>query len=335
MAAAALVAAAACGDSSRPAETIACTDEFRPLVATMRGAVHDLALSGAAFLITEQGLVVCDGFFGSYGSSTTAPLVSAVKWLSAATILTLVDAGQLSLDDTVAKVIPAFAARAPITLRQLLSHTSGLPAYHTCMSAATTLELCVDTIGAEAQQLNAPGTQFRYGGAAYSVAGRMAEIAAGKSWQQIFSTGIAQPLGLIGTSYGGGANPVLSEGANYSTLADYTVFLVMIVNGGTVGGRQVLSPAAIAEMTKNQIAGAQIVDSPRGAITYGLGVWRDTADAAGGAVQVSSPGAYGFVPWVDFARKVTGVFMVNDDLTRTYPYTLTMMQQVRSIIDGR
>jgi hypothetical protein len=64
----------------------------------------------------------------------------------------------------------------------------------------------------------------------------------------------------------------------------------------------------VALMSANSIAGVPMAATPRtDAYGYGLGVWRDAVDANGVATQISSPGASGFYPWVDFQRNVVGI----------------------------
>ena len=191
------------------------------------------------------------------GPVTILPIVSAAKWLSAATILALVDEGKLRLDDSVSHWLPYFKKgdKKGITVRQLLSHTSGLPSYLPCMfQAQLAMDDCAHQIAEKSKLSAAPGAEFSYGGAGYSVAGRVAEVAASASWAQIFSTRLGQPLGLQHTGYGSMPNPMLSEGQVYSSAADYVTFLQMVLDGGMHGGRRVLSEAMIEEMTRDQTA---------------------------------------------------------------------------------
>jgi CubicO group peptidase (beta-lactamase class C family) len=182
-----------------------CDAAFRPAADTVRGLVSGLGLQGAGLIIRLKGRTVCEIYAGSFGPQTTMPIVSAAKWLSAATILALVDEGKLRLDDSVSHWLPYFKGdKKGITLRQLLAHTSGLPDYLPCMfQPQLQLDDCARQIGEKTSLRAKPGTEFAYGGAAYTVAGRVAEVAAGTSWAEIFATRLAQPLGLSHTGYGG------------------------------------------------------------------------------------------------------------------------------------
>src|SRR5450759_1536934 len=116
--------------------------------------------------------------------------------------MSVVDEGRLSLDDHVIKYIPSFSGdKSSITIRQLLSHTSGLPADSGLSSSGclsdrfTTLATCADKIAA-GPLIAAPGTEFNYGGVSMQVAGRVAEIVEARPWEEIFQQRIARPLAL-------------------------------------------------------------------------------------------------------------------------------------------
>ena len=310
-----------------------CDPAFQPAADTVRRMVASLGLEGAALIIRLKGRPVCEAYVGKFGPETMMPIVSAAKWLSAATILALVDEGRLRLDDSVSHWLPYFKKgdKKAITVRQLLSHTSGLPSYLPCMfQAQLEMDDCAHQIAEKSKLSAAPGAEFSYGGAGYSVAGRVAEVAASASWAQIFSTRLAQPLGLQHTGYGSMPNPMLSEGQVYSSAADYVTFLQMVLDGGMHGGRRVLSEAMIEEMTRDQTAAVTGRVSPRGDRTYGLGCWRDVVDSTTGrALLLTSPGAGGFLPWVNRTRGMVGVLAVFDRLDRVWPTALAVLQAAR------
>lgn len=325
-----------CQRSTPTPEAPHCDPEFAPVRDRVARVVEELGLPGGALLLRIDGQTVCEAYFGAYDEQTAVPVVSAAKWLSAATVLTLVDEGTLALDDPASKYLPYLTGdKVTITVRQLLSHTSGLPPYHECMfDESLTLDECARQI-AQVELESPPGTQFRYAGTAYTIAGRVAEAASGMAWEDLFQTRIAEPLNLTATTYGPTKNPVLSEGYTISSLRDYGAFLQMIVNGGTFDSQQVLSPEAIAEMRANQTAEAEIAFSPRGSHTsYGLGVWRDRGGPAEAAGQISSPGGGGFVPWVDFDRNLIGIFMIFHRIEPVWGTVLDIQQQTREIVDN-
>ena len=326
-----------CQPRDAASEQVACQPDFVPVKDKMGQMVLDLKLAGGALLLQQDGKRLCEEYIGAFDEDTVVPVVSAAKWLSAATILALVDEGALSLDDPVSKYLPYFqGAHGAITLRQLLSHTSGLPDYSNCMFVPQlTLDRCAREI-AQATLIAPPGTQFNYGGTAFTVAGRMAEVAGRANWHALFASRMAEPLGLLSISYSNTTNPILSEGYVTSSLRDYGIFLQMILNGGMYGGRRVLTEQAIEEMLKDQTASADVHFSPRGPdLRYGLGVWRDRVNEDGTLSQASSPGGGGFVPWIDFDRKLIGVFMVQDRIERVWDTVVEVVRGTRDIIDQR
>ncbi len=309
-----------------------CAPTFAPAEDSVRRMVSDLGLRGAALIIRLKGRPVCEVYVEPFGPETELPVVSAVKWLSAAAILALVDEGTLRLDDSVSRYMPYFKGdKRGITLRQLLSHTSGLPDYAPCMfQSELTLDECARQIGEKTKLRAPPGREFAYGGAAFSVAGRVAEVAAKAPWAEIFATRIARPLGLRHTGYGATANPMLSEGLAYSSAADYATFLQMLLDGGMHDGTRVLSEQMIEEMTRDQTTGIGNRVSPRGDRTYGLGCWRDVVDSTSGrALLVTSPGGGGFVPWLNRRRNMIGVLAVYDRIERVWPTALAVMTAAR------
>ncbi len=309
-----------------------CDPAFAPAADSVREMVGRLGLLGAGLIIRLHGRPVCEVYVGPLGPETEMPVVSAAKWLSAAAILALVDEGKLGLDDSVSRYLPYFKGdKRGITLRQLLSHTSGLVDYSPCMfQQQLTLDVCARQIGEKTKLRAPPGREFAYGGAGFSVAGRVAEVAASAPWADIFAGRIAQPLGLRHTGYGPTANPMLSEGLVYSSASDYATFLQMLLDGGTHDGRRVLSEAMVEEMMRDQTAGIANRVSPGGDRTYGLGCWRDVVDSTTGrALVLTSPGGGGFVPWINRRRGMIGVLAVFDRLERVWPTAMAVMTAAR------
>ncbi len=308
--------------TSTPIDRISFTDVDVAL--TDRIAADDLP--GAADLVVRTGTVVHRQTYGAYRSDTVVPIASASKWLTTAVIMTLVDEGKVALDDPVGRYLPSWSAaqspdKATITLRQLLSHRAGLPSSDNCLGDPTiTLGQCADEI-ARVRLQSAPGAEFHYGNAGYTVAARVAEVVGGADIEALLQARIARPLGLIHTSLspperGPTRNPIPAA-SGVSTLDDYGAFVAMMLGRGVAAdGRRVLSEGAVAEIEKNQVEGLDTHDDPAvqitGVATYGLGLWRDRSDPKGTAVMVSGSGSVGFYPWLDRERQAYGVLVVND-----------------------
>lgn len=291
-------------------------------------------LRGAAALIVKDNRVIYERAFGDYTTNTVVPIASASKLISASTIMSLVDEGLLSLDAPISKYLPNLTGKeGTITLRQLMSHTSGLPGNNRCLAnQSITLAECVDKIFEVGLQAD-PGTQFRYGGVSFQVAGRLAEVASGKSWNTLFEEKIKSPLNMVNTTYGETRNPRIAGGAS-STLQDYANLLQMHLNRGVFNGKRVLSAESIAEMQRDQTRGVPIVSTPQpDQRRYGLGEWRDLVDSKGKAIQLSCQGAFGFSPWIDVQRNLVGVFLVRNRLRNVFGTVDQVQKTVREIID--
>ncbi len=283
---------------------------------------------GAGLLVIVDGQTVCRLFLGDYGPTTEVYTASAAKWLTAATILAVVDQGTLRLDTRAVELFPDVpAVTTNIVVSQLLSHTSGLLWFSRCMGRPDrTLQACAEDILWSDLQFE-PGTGFFYSGPPFTVAGAMAERASRRPWAELFQSLIATPLGMSHTSYGKGPNPALSEGEVVTTLDDYGRFAQMILDQGAGRHRRVLSPEAILEMRRSRSS------SVRGEPPYGLGVWLSTVDPAGVGTVLSSPGIGGFFPLVDYGRRMVFVFETFDDIDRIGPGISAILQITRAVVD--
>ena len=318
--------------------------DFTPVTARMQALVANAGLQGSSVLIVRNGAVAYQQAFGNYTLTQRVPIASATKWLSAAVIARLVDRGILRWDDTVGRYLPgAPAVTRPITLRQLFSHSSGITAAAApCLGqAGMTLQACVDGILATPLTYP-PGTGFAYGGNSMQVAGRLAEIASGRRWDDLFREEVATPLGMTDTDYGffstapgylPMSNPRIAGGAR-STLADYGKLMQAMLERGAVGGTQWLSSALVDQMAEDQTRGAPVISTPLpNALGYGIGQWRERVDASGRPTLLSSPGAFGFYPVVDREANFAGVFLVFDSLSNVYGSVYAMWSDVRSILN--
>lgn len=304
---------------------------------------------GCSLLLVRDGETIYEKSFGGFDPQEPFPIASATKWLTGAVILTLIDEGKLSLDDPVSRYLPAFTGpKAKITLRQLLSHTSGLPMANPALDRRDiTLEQAVEAIAA-APLMSDPGEVCMYGDVSIQVAGRIAEIASGleapsgRIWKSLFNARLSVPLEMTGTFPEGAAptdNPHLAGGAT-STAGDYANFLVMLLNKGEFRGRRVLSEAAVAGMFRDQTAGSPLRFNPFQffadlhpgwrEVRYGICNWLEAVDGATGkTLEASSPGVFGFCPWIDFDRKLAGILAAESGMEKALPVYLRLKALLR------
>jgi CubicO group peptidase (beta-lactamase class C family) len=308
---------------------------FTPVTAEMQQFVQTYSLDGASLRVNKAGTVVYRRAFGGYTLATQVPIASASKWVSAIVIARIVEKGQIRWNDTVGQYFPNVeAAKRNITLEQLFSHTSALPAGdESCMSNPFyTLATCANRI-LQSPLIGEPGKVFAYGGNSMQVAGRMAEIATGKAWDDIFIDEMVTPLNLNATDFTASStspnytrndNPRIAGGVR-STLEDYGKIVDMVLANGCLDSgfpnsclpsRRFLARTTIEFMARDRTVGTVDISRPptSDGYGYGLGQWIDLS-APG---TVSSPGAFGFTPWVDRANQVAGIFLVEDINTRLF-----------------
>lgn len=293
--------------------------------------VGDVGLGGAALVVDQDGSTLHVHTEGDVGTATPLPLAETGTWLAAATLMSLVEDGSVGLDRPVGDVLPWMTAdHAAITLRQLLSHTSGLPRSVDC----TTPEGC-DTAVAAAPLATRPGEAFAVSAAGYHVAARLAEAVTGRPWGDLVRERLLDPLGMAATSSAvplpselAGPDPTTTSPAapgagllatgGTTTVEDVGRFLAMLRNGGAGPNGPVLAAASIEEMERDQTAAIGTAGEPwvaaTGVPTYGLGVWRDRlrGDDSRLASAVSAPNRFGVYPVLDRTRNMWAVVAVVD-----------------------
>ena len=318
--------------------------DFTPVATEIETLRAQFGLDGATMWLSKGGAQVYRQDFGNFTPNTRIPIASASKWLSALVIARLVERGQMDWEDTVGIYIPdAPVDKRGIRLRQLFSHTSGLPGGDSpCLSQRTvTLDTCARQI-LQFDLIGAPGAVFAYGGNSMQVAGRLAEIATGKSWDQLFIAELVTPLGLTGTDFATGSvqpgyvytvNPRLAGGVR-STVNDYSKVVTMVAMRGVTPNGQFLSAATLDYMALKHSAGTVIVNTPfPSSLGYGIGQWREAEDAHGVATIVSSAGAFGAFPFADVQRGVGGFYLVFGTLSEMQVEEIALMKLCRHQLD--
>jgi len=126
---------------------------------------------------------------------------SISKQFTAAAILLLQEQGKLSLDDTVGKYIPGLTEGDKVTIRQILSHTSGYQDYWpedylmTPMRKPESAQQIIDTWAKKPLDFE-PGTQWQYSNTNFVIAGRIVETITGAPLMDLLTTRIFRPLGM-------------------------------------------------------------------------------------------------------------------------------------------
>jgi CubicO group peptidase (beta-lactamase class C family) len=169
----------------------------------------------AVGVVSDQRLVWAKGF----GLATIAGhvemtpqtkfrMASHSKLFTATAIMQLREQGKLHLDDPVSKHLPWFAVAssrpddAPITIEELLTHSSGLPReaadHWTTFNFPTREEL--KALMPKRQAAFSPETRWKYSNLAYTLAGLVVEQVSGEPWADYVTRHIYQPLGMVNSS---------------------------------------------------------------------------------------------------------------------------------------
>ncbi|RLS25231.1 MAG: class A beta-lactamase-related serine hydrolase [Planctomycetota bacterium] len=246
-------------------------------------------------------------------------IASQTKPMTAVAVMMLVDDGKISLDDPIEKYLPEFRGQMvvaekdnerivlrkpkhPITVRETLNHTSGLP-FKSAIEEPTLDGLSLSSaVGSYAMTplLSEPGTVYRYSNAGINTAARLIEVVGKVKYEDFMQQKLFDPLGMkdttfwpneaqslrVAKSYRPDASktnltefPIsqliypltdrghrfpMPAGGLFSTAIDTSLFCRMLLNNGELDGKRYLSENAIRELSKRQTPPA-IKES------YGLG----------------------------------------------------------------
>jgi D-alanyl-D-alanine carboxypeptidase len=193
------------------------------IVTAAQQAANAALMAGAPAVqiaVSERGRVIYSAAFGmSDGESATAAtprsvlqIASITKQFTAAAILHLAERGALTLDDRIEKFVPEFnTAGATITLRHLLTHTSGITGLPPDPYSALTREKYMTLINGQPLAFT-PGSTWSYSNAGYRLLGYAIESITGMSYADFIHREFALPLGLIDTGVCGTSNLPVPEG---------------------------------------------------------------------------------------------------------------------------
>jgi CubicO group peptidase (beta-lactamase class C family) len=342
-------------------------DEF------LNGEIASGKIPGAIVLIQRHGRPIYFKTFGKRdvekGTPMTAdaifPIHSVTKTITSVAAMMLVDSGKIALSDPVSKYIPSFAGvkvgverkddagrpvldlvppRRPVTIEDLLLHTSGITygfygeglvkkAYEGIYLGDFDNAEFAERI-ARRPLAEQPRTLWDYGHS-IDVLGRIIEVASGQSLYQFEKTHLLDPLGMTNTKFfltdpeerARYAQPLAKDrhvernsldvtrwesggGGMVSTISDFARYGQMLLNGGTLDGKSYLSPAAYAAMTTDHIGPGSGVERdyfyyPGDGFGFGYGFGVRTD--SGNAVP-PPPGSLGEIKW----DGATGVYIVVD-----------------------
>ena len=259
-------------------------------------------LVGAAVAIAKNGTILYAQGYGYANLATCQPvrptmdfqIGSVTKQFTAAAVLQLQNAGKVNIDDTVVTYLPQYPFDPRLTLRMLLTQTSGLPDYLDFPAVSSWVNgVSEQTVLAQIAQsplIFVPGSYYAYSNSNYFILGSVIEAVSSVTYPSYLAANIFQPLGLGNTSYlqpAGAASPYtqgpspglipdpslyFSAGALWSNVQDLATWDAALLNG------TVIPPELLSVM----VTPSGLPSYPQGgASTYAMG-WVD-------AVEVGRP----------------------------------------------
>lgn len=266
-------------------------------------AIRERNIPGAVVLIARRGVVVKHKAYGhallyrddrytpvdkpiAMEENTIFDIASISKLFTVTAAMKLYEQGKFQLDDPVARYIPEFAAegKEEVTIRQLMTHTSGLapliPLYKMGNSREERLQIVFR------QPLEAkPGTRYAYSDLNLITLGALVERLSGMSLDEFVKKHITGPLGMTDTMYNPPASlkqriaateyqaetgrglvwgevhdenawaldGVAGHAGVFSTAKDLAVFGHMFLQKGKYGGTRILKESTVELMAKNHL----------------------------------------------------------------------------------
>lgn len=290
-------------------------DEPTAVVSELQRFVERHELAGAvAMVVNSKNVLALDAVgFADIAAGKSMQhdsifwIASQSKPMTAIAVMMAVDEGKILLDDPVEKYLPEFRGQMvvvekdadhvllrkpvhPITVREILSHMSGLP-FKSAIEEPTLdglpLAAAVRNYATTPLQTE-PGTHYQYSNAGINTAARILEVVSGIPYEDFMQTRLFDPLGMKDTtfwltdeqnsrlakSYRPDASKIdldefpvgqliypltdrtrrfpMPAGGLFSTAVDTALFCQMMLNGGEFNGKRFLSEAAYNELTRRQ-----------------------------------------------------------------------------------
>ena len=337
-----------------------------PVVGSIRVAmetfVKEKKAAGIVTLVMHNGKLIHLDAVGQADIEAGKPMkadtlfwiASMTKPMTGTALAILEDEGKLSADDPVSKYIPAFkdvklegkAPSRPITLRDLMTHSSGIGEARGAQSVAgATLEDIANAIAAQPMKFE-PGTKWSYG-SGLTVIGRVIEVVSGKPYDVFLKERIFDPLGMkdttfnlsdaqlkrIARSYKPNAGKdglervdnryVIDDpsqkqtpnpsGGLFSTAHDLARFYQMVAQWGELDSKRIVSEPAAKRMTSMLLDESITTGfTPGNSWGYGFCVVREPQGVTGmlSPGSCGHGGAHGTQSWCDPRRQIVFIMLV-------------------------
>jgi CubicO group peptidase (beta-lactamase class C family) len=203
----ALLVAANCGSSAlgSSSEAGSTAGGDAAIAKQLEAAIQDEVEQGfsGSVLVARDGRVLLQGVYGSLQGKALSPdgrflIASAAKQFTSTALLKLQERGRLDLDDPISKYFPdAPEEKRVITIRQLLSHTSGLPQAYDSESSTTWQQAAKSILNTPLTAK--PGQKFQYSNENYQLGVALLEAVSGRRYAEFVRTELLTPAKLRDT----------------------------------------------------------------------------------------------------------------------------------------
>ena len=278
--------------ASRAQDSVPAAVEYQATAAALtRFITHEMAdknIPGLSIALVDNQRIVWARGFGMARTTDSMPATAATvyrvgsvtKLFTALGIMQEVERGRLTLDEPVSGYLPSFSPRNPwgaqITLRQLLTHRSGLvrepPVGNYFVSEPASLEATVLSLNQTALVFQPEKTSTtKYSNAAFAVAGLVLQTVGGVPYEELITSRLLRPIGMISSSFTVPDSQHLAAGtmwtvdgrrfdaprfplgmapaANlYSSANDLARFLRFLFARGAVNDTVLITPASLDQM---------------------------------------------------------------------------------------
>jgi CubicO group peptidase (beta-lactamase class C family) len=345
-----------------------------PIAASQEPFIKDGQLAGAVTLVWKDGRLLSHEAVGFQDLKSRTPMqknslfwiASMTKPITAFAVMMLQDEGKLSIDDPVSKYLPEFKGQMllkektknqtvlvkparPITIKDLLTHTSGLVSSSPLDADALdvlSLKEAVITYALSPLQFE-PGSKWSYCNPGINALGRLIEVVSGEEYPLFLEKRLFRPLHMNDTTFWPGKNELgrlatsykptadgkgleattikyltppfsdkkrtpLAAGGLFSTAGDLLQFYRMVLNGGKLDNKRYLSEATLKLMTQNH-TGDLKASFTEG---MGMGLGFHLVITPTGVTATLSPGtfghggAHGTQGWIDPVKKTIHILLI-------------------------
>jgi len=349
------------------------TGQSEMLKASMQPFVDAGDLSGLVTFVGNKEGVIDVQVLGMADLENMVPMkrdtifriASMTKPITALAIAQLVDDGKLNVADPVEQYLPEFKGQMllaskegdtvtlkkpsrPIAVKDLLTHTSGLPFYPPGMADVYRKRdrtLSETTIAVSQAPLTfEPGTHWSYCNSGIDTLGRIVEVVSGMPYETFLATRIFEPLGMVDTTpyptaeqlkrvavtygkepdgklvampggvldYALGAKHPVPAGGLYSTGDDLARLYQCFLNKGTLDGTKIIGETTLADMTSIHTGDLKAGFIDGSTWGYGFGIVKEST----GVTENLSPGsyghggAYGTQGWIDPTKGIYTILLI-------------------------